>query len=102
MSQHAKKWEDPRSRRGNVEELRSVVFSQSLTQHFLILRTHSPQLFNMFLSPLFSDLFILLLIIFSVDNTYICSMLKYNIFISQNLYPKLCGSECKRIDEVEM
>ena len=31
------KWGDPRSKRDNVEELRSAVFSRSLTQHVLIL-----------------------------------------------------------------
>ena len=115
------KWGDPRSRRDKVEEPRSAVFSQFLTQHVLIL----PILLSSscFLYSRCSLISIyccsasniiyrkLIFIIFSVDNTCSCSILKYSIFMSQKLdfqmrraslivlniylYQKRCWSDCK-------
>ena len=87
------KWGDPRSRMGNVEKPRSAVFSQSITQHVLILLIllsssgfyySRCSLISLYCCSASTIIYRkLIFIIFSVDNTCICSMLKYNIFISQ-------------------
>ena len=96
------KWGDLRSRMGNVEEPRSAVFSQSLTQHvqiFLMLLSSSClyyshcSLISLYCCSASNIIYRkLIFIIFSVDSTCICSMLKYNIFISQKLDFQMRGA----------